>query len=224
MNELEILNEINKIGLKEIEQAEEEGHTKDIYWFSNEIPKGTSVKFNGTNITEYYENNEYGKKTRWNLWNDCILCMKNDINAKMVLDIGGANGHLSFLSLKNGIESYTIEPRVDMIKSTENEFLENFGNKKVYCGNINIFLNTIEKHIDSIDFKFDCITILNFLHGINHDANDIARLVELLPKITKHIIVSDPNFKALNLKNLFDNFEFIKYIGYDNLHKLYKIK
>jgi len=223
MNELDFLNEIDLLGTNQIKQAEEWGHTEDIYWFSNATPKGLDVKFNGLQMTDYYVSDEYARRTRWNLWTECVDCLKNELNSKKVLDIGGANGHFSFLCLQNGIESYAIEPRIDMIKSTEKEFVENYGSKKMYCGNINILLNTIEKHIEDIKFKFDCVSILNFLHGNGHNPKDIERLAFLLPKITEYIIVSDPNFGAMGLDNKFKNFEFIKFVGYENLHKLYKI-
>ena len=223
MNEIEFLNEIELFGNSQIEQADEWGHSKDIYWFSNAMPKGQDVRFNGSKITDYYINDDYAKRTRWDLWNECIDYLKNNLNSKKILDIGGANGHFSFLCLKNGIEAYTVEPRIDMIRSTEKEFIENFGSKKSYCGNINTLLNTAEKHIEDIDFKFDCITILNFLHGKGHDLNDIKRLANLLPKITKYIIVSDPDFSGLGSENLFKDFEFVRMFGSENIHKLYKL-
>ncbi len=222
MDKIDFLNSIDKIGI-ELKQAEEFGHSEDIYWFSNNIEKGVDVQFNNGEITEYYKTDDYGKVTRWDLWTECVSYLSNEMKCESLLDIGGANGHFSFLCLNNNIESYTIEPRIDMVRSTEQEFTRHFGSKKNYCGNLKTFLNVIKENEDEIEFKFGCVSILNFLHGKNHDINDIIGLVNYLPKITDYILVSDPDWRDLNTSNLFKDYQHIKSFGHDKIHKLYKI-
>jgi len=223
MDKIGFLNKIDELG-SDLCQAEEFGHTKDIHWFSNCIEKGKKVNFNGTQITDYYLNDEYARVTRWDLWNECVYYLSNVLKCDSLLDIGGANGHFSFLCLLNNIDAYTIEPRFDVIQSTEDEFINKFGSKKVFRGNIKNFLKTINDNKEEVDFKFGCISILNFLHGPGHDIQDIKGLVENLPKITDYILVSDPNWGSLNSTNLFHGYKLINTFGYQNLHKLYKIK
>jgi hypothetical protein len=222
MNKIDFLNKIDELS-SNLEQAEEFGQSKDIYWFSNNIEKGETVKFNGLQITDYFLNDEYGKITRWDLWNECAEYLSKELKCKSLLDIGGANGHFSFLCLLRNIDAYAVEPRFDMIQSTEDEFITNFGSKKVFRGNIKTLLEVLVGYKEQLDFKFDCINILNFLHGPSHKLEDIECLVENLPKITEYILVSDPNWTSLNSPNLFENFKLIKSFGYENLHKLYKL-
>jgi hypothetical protein len=192
MNKLEFLNKIDEVSYN-LQQAAEFDQSKDIYWFSNNIEKGENVKFNGLQITDYFLNDEYSRITRWDLWNECAEYLSKELQCKSLLDIGGTNGHFLFLCLLRNVDAYTIEPRFDMIRSTEDEFIKNFGSKKVFRGNIKTLLEVLVNHQEQIDFKFDCISILNFLHGSDYKLEDIECLVENLPKITEYILVSDPN-------------------------------
>ena len=60
MDKIGFLNKIDELS-SDLCQAEEFGHSKDIHWFSNCIEKGEKVNFNGTQITDYYLNDQYAR-------------------------------------------------------------------------------------------------------------------------------------------------------------------
>jgi len=165
-------------------------NNSDIRWFSN-----ATGEFDDTEITEYYKNDQYSRQTRWDFWNSLLPVLKKH-NIKTNLDIGCANNHFSFLCNKNGIFSVGIDPREDCVYTSDKVFKENFSDKFGYVGTIKTFVDYFESYNEKV---FDCITILNFLHGNGHISEEIKKLFEVLPRVANYAIVSEPKWSELLL-------------------------
>ena len=212
-----LMNEFEKYSYGRISQVSDwHINNADIRWHSNCISE-----FKDDNITEFYLNDSYSRETRWDLWNHVVdWFLKNNI--KTNLDIGSANNHFSFLCNKKNIFSVGIDPRENCVKQCQNIFEENFGNNSYgYIGNIKTFVDFFEKCDTNI---FDCITILNFLHGNDHDPSEIKKLFKVLPKITNHIIITEPKWEELGLSKITDNYSVVDIIKNSVLsHIVYKL-
>lgn len=212
-----LMNEFEKYSYSKIEQVENlYSNNSDIKWHANCVSN-----FTDDNITDFYLNDPYSKKTRWDFWNDVVNCFLKH-NIKTNLDLGCANNHFSFLCNKKNIFSLGLDPRENCIKQTENVFTQNFGNDRYgYIGTIKTFIEFFEFYEDNL---FDCISILNFLHGAGHDPFEIKKLFAILPKISKYIIISEPNWSSLNLPKITDNYLIVDSIENDVVsHILYKL-
>jgi predicted RNA methylase len=198
--------------LNMIENIWNDSYEKDIVWYANEV-----APFFDSNITEYYKNNPYGKKTRWDFWQEVINCLK-ELNIKEVLDIGAANGHFVYLCLCNGIDAYGIEPRTECINSSKNIFINSFKEKKIYQGSLQTFIQPI---FDKLT-KVSCVTVLNFLHGKGHTKDVLIKFLDNVALIADWLICSRPiDFPE------FDRypFEMIRSgLGPEKIHNVYKIK
>ena len=192
----DIMEEYEKYSIPLIKQLEGNWFASngDIRWYSNYVHN-----FTDENITGYYLSEPIARVTRWDLWND-IANLFVERNIKTNLDIGCANNHFSFLCNKKDVFSVGIDPRNDCVNSCSNVFKENFGDDKYgYVGSFKTFIEFFSKYDEKM---FDCITILNFLHGADHDPNEIKQLFELLPKITDRIIISEPNWAKIGINSL----------------------
>ena len=191
-------------------------NNSDIRWFANYVNS-----FEDENIPEYYLNDHIAKNTRWDLWND-VIDVFIEYNIKSNLDIGCANNHFSFLCNKKNIFSIGIEPREDCLRSSDSAFKNSFGESKYgYIGNFKTFVEFFSKY-DNV--MFDCVTILNFLHGNDHISAEIEGLFQTLPKITNKIIISEPNWSALKLPKLTENYNLLCPIHNRAEHFLYDLR
>ncbi len=217
---LTIMEEYEKYSYPNIEQVVGGWYVnnKDIRWYANYVER-----FDDENITEFYLNNNIAKQTRWDFWNDIVEIFKKN-KIKTNLDIGCANNHFSFLCNKNNIFSIGIDPREDCLTSCNNTFINNFDeNKYGYVGNIKTF---VEFFSDYDEILFDCISILNFLHGNDHNPDEISNLFEVLPKITNNIIISEPQWVNLKLPKLTENFKILNSLCKEEAapHFLYNLR
>ena len=215
----DIMEEYEKYSYSNIQQVSEGWfvNNKDIGWFSNYVDR-----FEDENITSYYLNNPIAKSTRWDFWNDIINIFKEN-NIKTNLDIGCANNHFSFLCNKQNIFSIGIDPREDCLKSCEDVFTNNFGTKSGYVGNIKTFVEFFSEYDEIL---FDCVSVLNFLHGNDHDPDEINKLFKILPKITNNIIISEPKWSSLRLPKLTKNYKIVESLCKENAdeHFLYNLE
>ena len=193
-------------------------NNKDIRWFSNCVGD-----FDDDIITEFYLNDHYARETRWNLWNYTLGLFKKH-KIKSNLDVGCANNHFSFLCNKKDIFSVGFDPREDCVYPSESVFRKTFGsNQYGYVGNIKTFIDFFKERDEVL---FDCISILNFLHGNGHIPQEIYELFLLLPKITKYVMISEPQWDQLRLPKFTDNYELLETIKCQvttGSHMLYKI-
>ena len=213
-----IMIEYEKFSYSQIEQVQGWFDVNsDIRWFSNAVGE-----FGDEFITEYYEKDDYGKNTRWIFWNNLVSILKKyDIQSN--LDIGCANNHFSYLCNKNNIYSIGIDPRKNCIETSDKIFKDTFGNKFGYVGSIKTFVDYFTDRSSTV--SFDCITILNFLHGVGHVSEEIDKLFKLLPKITNYIVITEPRWGDLNLPVMTEGFKKLEEI--DNTvceHVLYQLK
>jgi len=200
----------------------------DIRWYSNSIGD-----FEDENITQLYQTDQYSRDTRWEFWNKLLPVLK-DNNIKTNLDIGCANNHFSFLCNKNGIFSVGIDPREDCVRTSDKIFKEQFGNTFGYVGTIKTFVDHFAQYNEQI---FDCVTVLNFLHGGNpisesvdkysvgnHVPEEIEKLFNILPRIANYAIVSEPNWDNLGLPVMTTEFKKLGSINNTACdHILYKL-
>ena len=96
-----------------------------------------------------------------------IISILYKFNLKTVLDIGCGNGEFVSLCVENHIDAYGIDP------------VENSSEEKLYKGTIDTILRK-SKLLGN--YRFDCITILNFLHGKFHKEKELKLLFEFLKK------------------------------------------
>lgn len=215
MNSYEVYSKLN------IEhETSEDWHenNSDIKWHANYVER-----FEDENINGLYVNNEYARNTRWNFWNKIVeLFLKYDI--KSCLDIGCANNQFAFLCNKKNVFSLGIDPRQSCVEISSDIFENNFGSIQFgYVGTLKTFVEFFENN--NTDILFDCITVLNFLHGDSHNSNEIKKFFNLLPSITNYAIVSEPKWSSLNLPQMTNNYEKLEEIdnGSGAIHTLYKI-
>ena len=219
-NIFKVMQNYSEFSLKKINQVPNDNFVinNDIRWYANYC-----YDFTDENIPQAYLNNLVARTTRWDLWNDLIKIYKK-YEIKTNLDIGCANNHFSFLLNKQNIFSIGIDPRIDCLKSSYDVFRENFCEKFGYVGTISTFVDFFLQNQNCV--HFDCVSILNFLHGKDHKHDEIKKLFEILPKITNKIIISEPNYGELNLPKLTKNFTKICSVKKKNAatHTLYDIK
>ena len=177
----------------------------DIKWQANEMNI-----YNDGEITDYYIENDYGRKSRWCLWKLCIDIMEK-YKIKNVFDIGAGNGHFIYLCTLHKIDAYGIEPRKDLV---------DYANTKYY--NKCRIENNIYQNVEIP--KVDCVTILNFFHGSGHIKADIEILINKIEKSTKYLITSEPRWEELELENIFKKYtKLILNLDWENKHHLWQI-
>ena len=176
----------------------------DIVWEANVVSY-----YDNELITDYYLKNNYGRKSRWQLWKLCIDIMKS-LNIKTVFDIGAANGHFIYLCVKNGIDAYGIEPRQDEIDFANSKYLKP---------------RLIKTKYQKVEIpNVDCVTILNFLHGKNHKKEDIELLLEKIFKNSRYLIASEPRWKELEMDNLLSKYpKIVSDLDWEDKHHLWKL-
>lgn len=191
-------------------------NNSDIRWQANCVNS-----FQNENITEYYMNDEYARETRWNLWNHLIeIFPKYKIQSN--LDLGCANNHFSFLCNKKSIFSVGVDPRQNCVKESDFLFQKDFGNSYGYVGNFQTF-NEFFKNTNEV--LFDCVTILNFLHGNDHISSEIEELFQILPKISKYAIITEPKWNELRIPKYTDHYEILEIINNTIVdHTLYQLQ
>jgi len=216
---LETMNNYEIFSKNFIEKESENNwynNNNDIRWYANYVER-----FENSEINDIYQKNEYAKLTRWDFWN-CVVDTFLKYGIKSNLDIGCANNQFSFLCNFKGIFSLGIDPRESCLNISQDVFEKNFENIKYgYVGTINTF-NDFFKNNDQI--LFDCITVLNFLHGNDHNREEIKNFFITLPKITKYALLSEPKWKELSLPKLTDNYSPICFIDNGTVHTLYEVK
>ena len=173
---------------------------EEIRWYSNAVGD-----FKDDKISEFYLNDTYSKNSRWDLWQEVVQLL-NKHQIKTNLDIGCANNHFSYLCIKKGINSIGLEPRKFLVKQNNENFSRlGISEKCCYIGNIRTFNESFE---NVGDIKFDCVTILNFLHGNGHHDKEIVDLIQVLSNVTKFVVATLPQ-SHLGQQALNQNFEII---------------
>ena len=214
---IEILNKIETQSLTLIQQESDWfKSTKDIIWFSNEV-----ADYDNDQITDYYVKNEYGRKTRWEVWNNSISILKKH-NIKNLLDIGCANGHFVFLAQKSSIESFGIEPRQNIVNLYQEKFIKEFGQKKLFVSNYEYFIDFLLDNKENTNFKFDCITALNYMHGKGHNSSSLEKFFKNIFYFCDYLLTSEPNWQEYGLIDLLSNSQKTECIPPTNQHYLFK--
>lgn len=191
-------------------------NNSDIRWHANCVEK-----FEDDQINTLYLKDSYAKQTRWDLWNSAVdIFLENNI--KTNIDIGCANNQFSFLCNRKEIFSLGIDPRKSCVSISENVFQEYFGNNQYgYVGNLKTFVDFFQHEKNQL--HVDCISVLNFLHGNDHNPLEIKKFFEILPKVTKYILISEPKWKLLNLPKMTDRYNALSTINNTEIHTLYKL-
>lgn len=183
--------------------------TDDIRWLANEIGP-----FDSEEITDYYRKSEYGKTTRWDLFNESVLALKAN-GIKTVVDLGAANNHFAFLGRKAGLDAYGVEPRKQVLLSSQDTFAKSFGAEKRFgfVGSLKTFADYVL--LPECDLRVDCVSVLNFLHGNGHDPQEIVNLFKAFEKCASYILIMEPLWNDLGLSRLMDD----KYEEVIEVHK-----
>ena len=123
-----------------------------------------------------------GDKTFFNACADKL----NELNVITILDIccGKGGPFVDICRTKYNMNAYGIDPRV----TTKDN---------LYAGTIeNVILN--QNLLDN--FKFDCISIQNTLHGKHWTDDEIIDILKFMKRFSKFIVISDPiNNSNVNL-------------------------
>lgn len=193
-------------------------NNSDIKWHANYIER-----FEGLKINDLYAQNEYARQTRWNFWNFIVELFLH-YNIKTNLDIGCANNQFAFLCNSAGIFSLGIDPRESCVNVSKDVFESSFGQTKFgYVGTLKTFVEFF-KQLEEDNVVFDCISVLNFLHGDHNDPYEIEEFFNLLPKITNYALLSEPKWDELNLPKLTDNYSIVHKIDNGTIHTFYKVR
>ena len=143
--------------------------------------------------------NSDNSKIRWkaskgdvNFFESCAYEL-NSLNVKTVLDICcGMGEFVNICTKKYNMHAYGIDPIVDCLEpygidpETYKSFTEN---DNLYTGSIESILAT---HSLLNNFKFDCISIQNTLHGKQWKTSEFNNIFKFLKKYSKYIVISDP--------------------------------
>jgi hypothetical protein len=115
------------------------------------------------------------------------------------------------MCLDSNINAYGIDPIID--ESAQN----------CYTGTIGTIIKN--EHLLE-DYTFSCISCVNFLHGKDHDRDELISLFLLMKKRAEFILISEPNIE-LNLKEeCMSNLSLIHTFNRSHneaYHSLYKI-
>lgn len=186
-------------------------NNSEIRWHANCVDN-----FSDEKITKFYLSDTYARETRWNFWNNVVKSFQKH-NIKSNLDIGCANNHFSYLCNKSNIFSVGIDPRENCVKSSDALFKKEFNHTYGYVGTILTFNEYFKNHTQIL---FDCVSILNFLHGNGHIPIEIDELFKTISRISKYTIITEPKWTELNIPKYTDNYEVITTI---NEHILYRV-
>jgi tRNA G46 methylase TrmB len=209
-----MINELQKIedySKKIINQTSNEEINNHIQWFANCVND-----YDDDKITNFYLNDEYSRKTRWDTWNEIVNLLLNN-NIKNVIDIGCANGHFVYLCESKKINSFGLEPRMLLVDS----YNKKFSTKKLFVSSYETFIDYLSNN--EINIKFDCICILNFFHGDGHKKEYVHKFFTQINKYCNYLVISEPVWGNYGLDNLTQNFTLIDSVGYENKHKLFKL-
>lgn len=212
------MNEYEKYSLQYIQEENDNWfqNNSDIRWHANCVER-----FEDDEINEMYVKDSYAKQTRWDLWNSAVDVFLH-YGIKTNIDIGCANNQFSFLCNKKEILSLGIDPRKFCVSVSENVFHKYFDDVQYgYVGTLKTFIDFFQNKKNKL--QVDCISVLNFLHGNDHDPLEIKQFFELLPKVTKYILISEPKWESLGLSKMTDNYNILSTINNGSLHILYQL-
>jgi len=134
----------------------------------------------------------------------------NNLKVKTILDICcGRGSFVDRCRKRHGMEAYGIDPSI----TTKD----------------NLYKGTIESVLKNQnllnDFKFDCISIHNTLHGRQWQNDELISILQFLKKFAKYIVISDPinneDVKLTGLTNI-HSFEG-SHRGKSTNHRIYKV-
>tara|TARA_Y100000389_G_scaffold175834_1_gene186893 strand:- start:3758 stop:4285 length:528 start_codon:yes stop_codon:yes gene_type:complete len=135
----------------------------------------------------------------------------NDLRVKTILDICCGNGDfINICTEKYGMKSYGIDPLITT-------------NYNLYNGTI----DSVLKNQNLLnDFKFDCISIQNTLHGKYWQDNELISILQFLKKFSKYIVITDPiNNPDINLIGVTKIHSFAGSHGSNSaMHHIYEVK
>ena len=185
----EILQKSEDLSEQAISQVIDHNSINDtIRWY----PNGSVDHYVDSQITNTFLSDSYCKKTRWDIWNECITLLKK-YDIQINLDVGCANNHFSFLCHANQIFSYGVDPRKDLM-DLSNSLFQNAGieTKCAYVGSFATLNDAFISYKNQNGRIFDCVTVMNFLHGNGHIDSEISTFLELLSTHTRYIFISRP--------------------------------
>lgn len=185
----EILETSEALSESQIPQVSDDTHLNDVIRW---CPHGSVDRYFDTRITDTFLRDPYCKATRWDLWNDCIAIFgKHGIRSN--LDVGCANNHFSFLCHANAIISYGVDPRKYLVNLSNSLFVDaGIKTKCAYVGNF-ATLNEAFSHQKLTEPTFDCVSVMNFLHGVGHIDSEISKFLELMSRHSRYIFISRPS-------------------------------
>jgi precorrin-6B methylase 2 len=136
----------------------------------------------------------------------------NELNVKTILDIccGTSGQFVEICTTKYNMNAYGIDPRT----TTKN----------------NLYTGTIENVISNQNlldnFKFDCISIQNTLHGKHWTDDEIIDILKFMKRFSKFIVITDPihnlnvNLNGFTESHVFDGSHWNGTV----IHKIYKVE
>ncbi len=210
----QVLTELEKSFPPMPESYTEMSTNNEIRW------KATAMApYSNEKMTDYYLRDPFAKHTRWDFWTTAVKSLKKE-GVKTVLDIGAGNGHFVYLCLKNGINAWGVEPRTyDWVDPL---FKKDFGTKRIYRGTLKTVGDYFLK--SNAGVKFDCVTVLNFLHGDNHKPEEIINLYRFLRVYAKYVLCSEPQWQSLGIPSFLETFERLAEFSAPVNHYLYKVR
>ena len=142
-----------------------------------------------------------------NFFNACVEKMQHR-DVQSVLDIACGFGNFVSTCNNNGIAAFGVDP----LPPSKDNF---------YVGT---FATVVENSELLGDYKFDCITTHNTLHGKYHNQEELKKLFDFFKKHAKYVIITEPRensselLSGLKLEHAFASSH------RSTFHKLYKVE
>jgi hypothetical protein len=113
-----------------------------------------------------------------------------------------------------GIESYCVDPQAQFLYSNTEDFRKhNVSTDYLYLGDFENFV----KLAKGSDFKVDCVSFLNFMHGWNGTDAECLELMNTVAHVADYVVTSLPQQQPETLNFIHQNMEPL--IVYDQIDK-----
>jgi len=110
-----------------------------------------------------------------NFFKECLSKLL-EYNVKSILDISCGKGEFVNLALDQNIEAYGIDPLLN-------------DHPNIHLGSFDSIIKN-QNYLNN--FKFDCITIHNTLHGKYHQDEELKSLLSFIKVFSKYFVISSP--------------------------------
>ena len=143
-------------------------------------------------------------------FNSCVSSFKEH-GITSLLDIGTGIGNLVKIAQESNIDSYGLDPIL----------FEN--HPRLFCGT----MGSVIKNQDLLgNYRFSCISCVNFLHGTDHVDDEVLSLFAFMKKFAEFVLITQPRVSDSSLKVCMEGLVVVKTFERSHggaYHTLYKV-